>query len=66
MLCTGTKARGQKIPYQLVVGPKEAETKEVSVRLHTDDGDVKKVVKVEELIKIAKEKIANKDIDSNF
>ncbi len=60
------KARGQKIPYMLVVGPKEAETKEVSLRLHTDDGDVKKVIKVEELIKIAKEKIANKDINSNF
>ncbi|MBN1456865.1 MAG: threonine--tRNA ligase [Sedimentisphaerales bacterium] len=60
------KAHAEKIPYMLVVGPKEAETKEVSLRLHTDSGDVKKVVKVEELIKITKEKIENKKIDSDF
>jgi len=60
------KAHSEKIPYMLVVGPKEAETKEVSLRLHTDSGDVKKVIKVDELIKIAKEKIENKEIDSGF
>jgi threonyl-tRNA synthetase len=60
------KAYSEKIPYMLVVGPKEAETKEVSLRLYTDSGDVKKVVKVEELIKITKEKIDNKEIDSDF
>ena len=61
-------ARGhnEKISCMLVVGPKEAETDSVSIRLHTEKGDEKKVVKVEELIKIAEEKVSGKDCDWKF
>ena len=61
-------ARGhsEKIPYMLVVGPKESEAREVSLRIHTNEGDKKKVVKVDDLITIVTKKIEDKDLNWMF
>ncbi len=60
------RARSEKIPYMLVVGPRESEAKEVSVRIHTNQGDKKKVVKVDELKDIVAKKIKDKDLEWMF
>jgi len=61
-------ARGysEKVGYMLVVGPKEAENQEVSIRIHTKEGDKKKTVKVEEFIEMAAKKIKEKEIEWMF
>ena len=61
-------ARGhsEKIGYMLIVGPKEAESGEVSVRIHTSQGDTKKVVAVDSFIEVVKVKIDGKDVDWMF
>ena len=54
-------AQGQKIPYILVVGAKEAEEGAVSVRLR--DGTQLGAVKVEDLVARATEKVESKAMD---
>ncbi|UCF42270.1 MAG: threonine--tRNA ligase, partial [Planctomycetota bacterium] len=55
------KAHQEKLPYMLIVGPKEAQSNTVNVRIR----DIKenKTVEIEEFLKIAKRKIADKKID---
>jgi len=57
------RAHGQKVPYMLIVGPKEAEEGTVSVRMHTADGDKKKVVAVEEFVAMVMAKVNEKQTD---
>jgi threonyl-tRNA synthetase len=61
-------ARGhsEKVGYMLIVGPKEADNKEISLRIHTIEGDKKKTVKVEEFVEIVRKKIKEKDIEWMF
>ena len=54
------EAQMEKIPYMLIVGDKEVENGEVSVRSRKD-GNNGEVVKVEEFIKKIKEEIGNRD-----
>jgi len=60
------RAYGQKVPYMLIVGPKEAEEGTVSVRMHTADGDKKKVVAVDEFVAIVMAKVNEKQPDYDF
>jgi threonyl-tRNA synthetase len=54
------KAHGRKVPYMLVVGPKEVQSGTVNVRIR---GDKKtKTLKIDDFIAIAKLKIAEKGI----
>jgi threonyl-tRNA synthetase len=59
------KSHADKIPYMLVVGPKEAETGDVGVRWRKSK--ITKTLKIDEFISIAAAKIADKteqlDID---
>ena len=55
------KAHSQRPPYMLVVGPKEAEADSVNVRIRGSKET--KTIKADELVKIVKEKIKNKDLD---
>ena len=54
------EAQMEKIPYMLIVGDKEVENGEVSVRSRKD-GNNGEVVKVEEFIKKIREEIVNRD-----
>jgi len=58
------KAHAQKLPYMLVVGPKEENGQNVNVRIR----GVKEheTVKIDRFIAIAKQKIADKKIDLTF
>jgi threonyl-tRNA synthetase len=58
------KAHGQKLPYMLVVGPKEAQSGTVNVRIRGQKQN--KTVKTGEFITITKRKIADKEIDLAF
>jgi len=58
------RTHSERLPYMLVVGPKEAEADEVNVRIRGQEHG--KNVKVDELIKIAKHKIAERVIDVAF
>ena len=58
------KAHEDKIPYMLVIGPKEAQSKTVNVRMRGRQQS--KTVSVEEFLKITDEKIADKSIDLSF
>ncbi len=55
------KAHQEKLPYMLIVGPKEAQSNTVNVRIR----DIKenKALEIEKFLKIAKRKIADKKID---
>jgi len=53
------EAQGQKIPYMLVVGDKEAESGEVSVRMRGEAGD-KGVMKLYAFLSMLKEEIDTK------
>ena len=58
------KAHGEKIPYMLVVGPKEADSGVVSVRIRgQQDG---RTVPVDEFLAVARQKIADKTADLAF
>jgi len=58
------KSHGEKIPYMLVVGPKEAESNAVSVRIRgLQDG---RTVSVDEFLALARQKIADKTADLAF
>ena len=58
------KAHGEKLPYMLVVGPKEAQSNTVNVRIRGVEGN--KTVGIDEFLKMAKRKIADKDLDLAF
>lgn len=58
------KAHGEKIPYMLVVGPKEADSGVVSVRIRgLQDG---RTVPIDEFLAVARQKIAAKTADLAF
>jgi len=58
------KAHAEKVPYMLVVGPKEAESNTVSVRLRGSNQT--RTVSVDEFLDAAKQKIAEKDVNVPF
>jgi len=55
------RAHAQRPPYMLVVGPKEAESDSVNVRIRGCEGN--KTVKIDKFISIVKKKIADKQIE---
>jgi threonyl-tRNA synthetase len=58
------KAHAEKVPYMLVVGPKETESNTISVRFRASGQS--KTVSVDEFLAAAKRKIADKDVDIAF
>ncbi len=58
------KAHGEKLPYMLVVGQKEAESNNVNVRIRASKDS--KATGIDEFISIAIGKICNKEIDLAF
>jgi threonyl-tRNA synthetase len=58
------KAHGEKLPFMLVVGPKEAQSDTVNVRIRGVKEN--KTVRIDEFLTIAKDKIADKKIDLAF
>ncbi|MHC4497505.1 MAG: threonine--tRNA ligase [Planctomycetota bacterium] len=58
------KAHSEKLPYMLVVGPKEAQANTVNVRIRGVKDN--KTVQIERFIEIAKSKIADRKIDLAF
>ena len=58
------KAHSEKLPYMLVVGPKEAESDSVNVRIRGVKEN--KTVGIDKFINIAKQKIFDKKIDLEF
>ncbi len=58
------KAHGDRLPYMLVVGPKEAQTGTVNVRMRGIKEN--RTMDIEEFLRTAKQKIADKDIDVTF
>jgi len=58
------KAHGEKLPYMLVVGPKEAQSNSVNVRIRGVKEN--KTVEIDEFLRMAKGKIADKKIDLAF
>jgi len=58
------KAHAEKLPYMLVVGPKEAQSNTVNVRIRGEKET--KMVKIEQFLGIAKQKIADKKVDLTF
>jgi len=55
------KAHSQKLPYMLIVGPKEAQSNTVNVRIRADKET--KTTEIGRFIEIAERKIAEKEID---
>ncbi|MHC4573626.1 MAG: threonine--tRNA ligase [Planctomycetota bacterium] len=55
------KAHAEKLPYMLVVGPKEARANTVNVRIRGEKEN--KTVEIDGFIKTAKRKIADREID---
>ncbi len=58
------KAHSEKLPYMLVVGPKEAQSNSVNVRIRGVKEN--KTVEIDEFLRMAKGKIADKKIDLAF
>ena len=58
------KAHSKKLPYMLVVGPKEAQSNTVNVRIRAVKEN--KAVEINEFLRMAKLKIADKKIDLAF
>lgn len=58
------KAHGERIPYMLVVGPKEAQSNTVNVRIRGSQES--RTAPVEQFLAIAKQKIADKAVDAAF
>jgi threonyl-tRNA synthetase len=58
------KAHGDRLPYMLVIGPREADSDSVNVRIRgvTDN----KTIKFDEFLNMAKSKIADKQMDLAF
>jgi threonyl-tRNA synthetase len=55
------KSHGEKIPYMMVVGPKEAQSSTVSVRMRGSQDS--RTVSVEQFLAAARQKIAAKTAD---
>ncbi len=58
------KAHGERLPFMLVVGPKEAQSNTVNVRTRAVKEN--KTVGIDEFLKMARCKIADKDLDLAF
>ncbi|MHC4264959.1 MAG: threonine--tRNA ligase [Planctomycetota bacterium] len=58
------KAHGKKLPYMLVVGPKEVQTETVNVRIRKQKQT--KTIPINDFIQIARQKIADREIDLMF
>jgi len=58
------KAHGKKLPYMLIVGPKEAQSNTVNLRIRGDKET--KTVEIDKFITITKLKIADKKIELAF
>jgi threonyl-tRNA synthetase len=58
------RAYGEKLPYMLIVGPKEAQSKSVNVRIRGTAQNV--AMELDEFLKKARCKIADKDIELTF
>jgi threonyl-tRNA synthetase len=58
------KAHSEKLPFMLVVGPKEAQSDTVNVRIRGVKEN--KTIRIDEFLRIAKDKIADKKIDLAF
>jgi threonyl-tRNA synthetase len=58
------RTHAERLPYMLIIGPKEAEADEVNVRIRGQEQG--KNIKVDELIKITKQKIAERQVDAAF
>jgi threonyl-tRNA synthetase len=58
------KAHSEKLPYMLVVGPKEAQSNSVNVRIRGVEQN--KTIGIDEFLTMAKSKIADKRIDLAF
>ncbi len=58
------KAHADKLPYMLVVGPKESQSGAVNVRIRSVTEN--KTVALDKFLTIAKNKIADKTVDLNF
>ncbi len=58
------KTHGEKVPYMLVVGPKEAESDAVSVRVRGSQNS--RTMTVDEFLAMALRKIADKDLSVDF
>ncbi len=58
------RTHSERLPYMLVIGPKEAEADEVNVRIRGQEHA--KNVKVNELVSIVKQKIAQRQIEVAF
>jgi threonyl-tRNA synthetase len=58
------RTHAERLPYMLVIGPKEAEADEVNVRIRGQEHA--KNVKVSEFVSIVKQKIAQRQIDVAF
>jgi len=55
------RAHADKLPYMLVVGPKEAQSDSVNVRTRGDSQNMQ--MRADEFLEMAKRKIADKDIE---
>ena len=58
------KAHSEKLPFMLVVGPKEAQSNTVNVRIRGVKEN--KTVAIDEFLRNAKRKIADKDLNLAF
>ena len=58
------RTHAEKVPYMLVVGPKEAESETVNVRIRGSREN--KQIKIDELICIVKNMIDNRSLDTEF
>ena len=58
------KGHGEKLPYMLVVGPKEAQSNTVNVRTRGDKQT--KTVDIDSFLRTAKSKIVDKDLELAF
>jgi threonyl-tRNA synthetase len=58
------KAHAERLPYMLVVGPREAQSESVNVRIRGVKDN--KTVEIEEFVRTAEGKIAEKEIDLGF
>lgn len=58
------KTHSEKLPYMLIVGPKEAQADSVNVRIRGTNQSI--TVGIDQFVQIAKCKIADKDIELTF
>jgi len=58
------KAHSEKLPFMLVVGPKEVQSNTVNVRIRAEKET--KTIEIDKFIKIIKQKIADKKVDLAF